>query len=313
MRRVVAALAFATALAVLGRATPAQKPADDLIKAVRAAIAANDIARGEALVTQFRSTNGTTSEALAALSWLGRGALAAKQLDAADRYAEETHKLAVAALATRKLDNDPHLQTALGAAIEVQALVAAERGARSEAVAFLRAEMDKYRDSSIHKRIARNLNVLTLEGQPAPVLQAAEYLDAPVPGFAQLHGKVVLLFFWAHWCPDCKANSPIIAKMLDKYRSRGLVVVAPTQLYGYVEGGKAAGPDEERRYIVQIRDTYYPFLRNQPVPVSEANHRQYGVASTPTIALVDRSGIVRLYHPGRMTEEELETAIQKLL
>jgi thiol-disulfide isomerase/thioredoxin len=121
------------------------------------------------------------------------------------------------------------------------------------------------------------------------------------------------LFFWAHWCPDCKAESPIIAKLLDKYRAQGLAIVAPTQRYGYVAGGKNAGPDEELKYIVQIRDTYYPFLRDQPVPVSEPNHKQYGVASTPTIVLVDRQGLVRLYHPGRMTEQELETAITALL
>jgi thioredoxin-related protein len=47
--------------------------------------------------------------------------------------------------------------------------------------------------------------------------------------------------------------------------------------------------------------------------VSEPNHKQYGVASTPTIVLVDRQGLVRLYHPGRMTEQELETAITALL
>lgn len=313
MRRLAIAMTLLAWVAASGRFIVAQTKGDDLIGSVRVAIAAHDLPRGESLVKQFRSTTGTTPEAIEALSWLARGALAEKQLDAADRYAAETYKLSVAALAKRKLDEDVHLQTALGAAIETQALAAAQRGARSDAVAYLRAELDKYRDSAIHKRIAKNINLLSLEGQPAPVLQAAEYLDAPVPTFSQLKGKVVLLFFWAHWCPDCKANSPIIAKLLEKYRGQGLVIVAPTQRYGYVADGKSAPPDEERRYIIQIRDTYYGFLRNQPVPVSEANHRQYGVASTPTIVLLDRAGIVRLYHPGRMTEEELESAIRRLL
>jgi thioredoxin-related protein len=62
-----------------------------------------------------------------------------------------------------------------------------------------------------------------------------------------------------------------------------------------------------------VRDTYYGFLRNEPVPLSEANHKQYGVSSTPTIVLLDRKGIVRVYHPGRMTAEELEAAIRRLL
>jgi hypothetical protein len=54
-------------------------------------------------------------------------------------------------------------------------------------------------------------------------------------------------------------------------------------------------------------------LRDEPVPMSEANYKEYGVTSVPMNVLVDRQGIVRLYHPGRMTEEELEAAIRKLL
>ena len=90
-------------------------------------------------------------------------------------------------------------------------------------------------------------------------------------------------------------------------------MVAPTQRYGYVVAGRAAAPDEELQHIVKVRDTYYSFLRSEPVPLSDANHKRYGVSSTPTIVLLDRKGIVRVYHPGRMTEEELEAAIRRLL
>ena len=314
MSRVVSVLALT---AVLSGGAPSfagqTVGASDVIAAVRAAIAAQDLPRAETLFRQFQSANGSTPEAIEALSWIARGALAARQLEAADQYSRETYTLASAALSSRKLADDTHLQTALGAAIETEALARAGAGARSDAVYYLRVELEKYRDTPIHKRISKNLNLLSLEGEPAPTLEAAEYLDRPVPTFAELKGKVVLLFFWAHWCPDCKAESPIIAKLLDKYRAQGLAIVAPTQRYGYVSGGKDAGPDEELKYIVQIRDTYYPFLRNEPVPVSEANHKQYGVASTPTIVLLDRAGLVRLYHPGQMTEQELDTAISGLL
>ncbi len=87
---------------------------------------------------------------------------------------------------------------------------------------------------------------------------------------------------------------------------------APTQRYGYVAGGQAASADEEPRYIHQVLDTHYGFLKGQPVPISATNHQRYGVSTTPTLVLVDREGIVRLYHPGRMTEEELEPIIRRL-
>jgi hypothetical protein len=101
--------------------------------------------------------------------------------------------------------------------------------------------------------------------------------------------------------------------LLDKYRSRGLAIVAPTRRYGYVDGGRPATPDRELRHIVQVRDTFYRFLQHQPVPVTDANHRAYGVSPVPTHVLVDAKGFVRLYRPGRMTEEELDAAIAAVL
>jgi hypothetical protein len=62
-----------------------------------------------------------------------------------------------------------------------------------------------------------------------------------------------------------------------------------------------------------VRDKYYPFLAGVPVPVSVANHQRYGVSSTPTVVILDRQGIVRLYHPGQLTEDELEAQLRPLL
>ena len=312
MRRVLFVFG-AIALLAGAHASLGAQTAPDLITDVRAAIADQNFARGESMVRQHQSIHGMTPESAAALSWLARGTLAAKQLDKAAQYAGETYRLAVAALKTRRLDDDAHLQTALGAAIEVEALVRAARGERSEAVYFLRRELDAYRDTTIHMRIQKNINLLSLEGQPAPPLAVGEQLGRRVPTFDDLKGKVVVLFFWAHWCPDCKIQGPILESLLQKYRSQGLAVVAPTQRFGYAVEGQPATPDDEMVHILKVRDAYYGFLRDEPVPVSDVNHKRYGVSSTPTLALVDRGGIVRVYHPGRMTEQELEAAIQPLL
>ena len=90
-------------------------------------------------------------------------------------------------------------------------------------------------------------------------------------------------------------------RLRDRYQAQGLTIVAPTQRFGYVAGGAPASPADELRYIAQIRDQYYPFLADLPVPVSAANHLRFGVSSTPTLVIVDRQGIVRLYNPGRLT------------
>lgn len=284
-----------------------------VIADVRAAIAQQDFAGGEKLLEGYRSTYGVTPEMLEALSWLGRGALAARQWERAETYARQSYDLALLELKGRSVDRKPHLPIALGAAIEVLAHVRAERGARTEAVYFLRRELETYRDTSLYNRIQKNIHLLSLEGKAAPAIDTSEYLGPKPPALDSLKGKVVILFFWAHWCPDCKIQGPILARLIAKYGQQGLTVLAPTQRYGYVAGGRSAGPEEEARYIDQVRQTYYSFVADQRVPLSETNHKLYGVSTTPTLVLVDREGIVRLYHPGRMTEEELEPLVRRLV
>ncbi len=310
----MAALILALALTSALPSAQAPKPLP-LVAEVRAAIAAHDIPRAEAIVVQRKAQQGTTSEVIEAVSWLGRGALAEGQLDRAEQYATEAQRLTLAALGSRSVDVDPKLANALGAAIEVQAQAAAGRGARTDAIVLLERELKTYRTTSISKRIQKNINLLTLEGHPAPALDLTESLGAPLTGATAkaLEGKVVILFFWAHWCSDCKAQSPILAKLYAKYQARGLAIVAPTQRFGYVAGGAPASPDEELRYMREVRDRNYAFLAGVPVPVSVSNHERYGVSSTPTVVLLDRRGTVRLYHPGQLTEAELESHLRPLL
>jgi thiol-disulfide isomerase/thioredoxin len=296
----------------LATAVVATQPSP-VVTEVRAAIKANDLSRAAAIVAATREAHGVTPEMLEALSWVGRGALAAGDLEQAERVARETYDLSTALLKSRQLDQEPRLPIALGAAIEVLGQAQGQRGARTEAVVFLQREFRTYERTSIAKRIQKNINLISLEGQPAPALDLSEYLGPAPPTLASLKGKVVLLFFWAHWCGDCKQQGPILAALADKYRSRGLVVFAPTQRFGYVAGGQEAPADAELRYIDQVRQQFYPVLAGQPVPVSEANHLRYGVSTTPTLVLVDRDGVIRLYNPGRLTMEQLEPKVTALL
>lgn len=308
MRRMLVTLLTVVAVT----ASVATQPSP-LVTEVRAAIKANDLPKAAAVVAAFQKAQGVTPEMLEALSWVGRGALAAGDLDQAERVARETYDLSTALLKTRRLDQEPRLPIALGAAIEVLGQSQGQRGARTEALVFLQREFRTYERTSIAKRIQKNINLISLEGQPAPPLNLAEYLGPAPPTLASLKGKVVLLFFWAHWCGDCKQQGPILGTLADKYRSRGLVVFAPTQRFGYVAGGREAPADQELRYIDQVRQQFYPVLAGQSVPVSDANHLRYGVSTTPTLVLVDRGGIIRLYNPGRMTMEQLEPKITALL
>jgi len=304
--RAVRALAIAAFVGVLSVAISAQT----LVRDVRAAIAGNDLAAAEGIVEKYRAASGTTPEALAGLSWLGRGALAAKDYDKAERYARDTEKLTLERLKTQTLASDPNLVTALGASLEVQARVMADTGQRASAVKYLRDQIVTYRNTPIHARLTKNLNLISLEGQPAPKLTAKEFLGPPMP---EMKGHPVVLFFWAHWCPDCKAEAPILAELERDYRNTGLLVVGPTRHYGYVAGGAPATPPVELAHIEQVRQQYYNMLPNMAVPVSDEDALDYGMDATPTIVLLDRAGIVRMFHPGPMSRAELEPQIKALV
>src|ERR1039458_1556569 len=98
-----------------------------VVNDVRSLIAAHDFAAADREVRAYQASQGATPELAAALSWLARGSLDARQFDRADSYAAESRGLADQLLKTRKLDADSWLPTALGASIEVQAQVLAAR------------------------------------------------------------------------------------------------------------------------------------------------------------------------------------------
>jgi thiol-disulfide isomerase/thioredoxin len=274
-----------------------------IIATVNASFATGSDATAIRELQAYRTTHGVTPEYLEAFSWLARAELASRNFGPADQYAQEIYALSVEQLKRRPFDQEPHLPTALGAAVEVESNVLAAQGRRSEAVTYLQEQAKTFAATSILTRVRKNLLLLTLEGKPAPAL---DKIVLPT-------NQPALIFFWAHWCPDCKAEVPILTRIRSEYAAQGLVFVAPTQKYGYVAGGVDAAPPVETAYIDQVRRTYYSGLIDAPAIISEANFTRYGASTTPTLVLTDRAGIVRLYHPGAMPYAELKAAVERVI
>lgn len=285
----------------------------DLVTDVRIALSQGNITVAGSQLEAYRSSHGTDPEYLEGLSWMARALLSAQQLDQADNYAKQVEALSHPLLKKRPLDAEPHLPLAIGASIEVQAGVLAARGQNTEAVALLRRSLVTYGNTSIRPRLQKNLNLLGLPGQPAPQLSVNEYLGVHPSTLTQWKGSPVLLFFWAHWCVDCKHEGPIISQLRSEFSAQGLKVAAPTQLYGYAAYGEDAKPKDELAYIGRVWQQYYPALQEVPVPVSKQNFDRYGASTTPTVVVIDRKGKVSLYHPGFIPYDDLRSAIQKAM
>jgi thiol-disulfide isomerase/thioredoxin len=284
-----------------------------IVDNVRLALAQNNFSAAESALNSYRSQQGVTSEYLEAYSWMGRAALDQRQYDQAAAYAKQTKAMVLEQLKQRSLDADEHLPIALGAAFEVQSQVLAGRGQRTQAVELLQAALRTYGNTSIHDRLQKNLNLLSLQGKPAPALKAEESLGSKLPAAAQLKGSPVLLFFWAHWCVDCKAEAPIITQLRSEFAGKGLQVIGPTRRYGYTAQIEHASASDELQYIDAVRHRFYAGLLDMPVPVSTYNFDTYGASTTPTLVLLDRTGKVAMYHPGALPYAELRAEIEKVV
>jgi peroxiredoxin len=143
------------------------------------------------------------------------------------------------------------------------------------------------------------LTAVAFSADPAPnfKLKAA---DGTTVELNKLKGKVVLVNFWATWCPPCRAEIPGMMKVYDKYKAKGLEIVGIS-----VDNG---GWDDVRPWLEKHPITY-------PIVVGDANLAQAygGIHNIPTTFLVDRKGNIAMKHVGGLTEEEFEKMVKKAL
>jgi thiol-disulfide isomerase/thioredoxin len=116
-----------------------------------------------------------------------------------------------------------------------------------------------------------------------------------------LRGKVVLVDFWATWCQPCKKEMPGYQKLIDEYRSRGLVVI----------GFKFdTMPDmEDPLQFAKAIGVHYPLT----VATDDLKQRFGGIEGLPTTMLYDRQGVLRLKVIGFEYTDNIESALKPLL
>ena len=140
---------------------------------------------------------------------------------------------------------------------------------------------------------------VTSLNQAAPDFRVTTLDGSPVTP-ASLRGKVVLLNFWATWCPPCRVEMPGFQDVYDEHRADGFVVLGVST--------DRAGRDPVREFLQENGITY---------PVAMANGEivnAYGGARVlPTSFLIDREGRIRHEVRGYFTEVALRQAVRRLL
>jgi thiol-disulfide isomerase/thioredoxin len=257
-----------------------------------------------AAVEDYKRATGVDAEYLDAVGWLARGAEMQRRPELAKEYVAELR---------REIPNEkPELLTPFGAAIEVQARLLAAQSGRGAAIRFLEAELAHANAVSLRSRINKNINLLSLEGRPAPALDTTNAIGAKTASLSSLRGKPVLLYFFNQACGDCRAQAPSLTRVWQKYKSSDLALITATRLYGSLDD-KPATPADETAQIEKVWKELYAGLDGVPAIIDTETMVRYGVSATPTFVLVDRKGIVRLYTPTRLSEAELSRRIDEVL
>jgi len=137
-----------------------------------------------------------------------------------------------------------------------------------------------------------------LVGKPAP-----DIVIQPTGGtsirLSELKGKVVILDFWAIWCPPCRIGLPMVSEVASKYKDRGVV------FYAIGDGNT----NQEKRYLEERKIDAIASSTN-----AEA-FQAFLVTAIPQTVVIDKAGIVKAMHVGlsRYEKEELTSEIESAL
>ena len=137
-----------------------------------------------------------------------------------------------------------------------------------------------------------------IDGKPAPEVKFKD-LDGNDVTLAQYKGTVVLVDFWATWCPPCRMAIPGLNELHRKYKDRGVSIVG-------------ISVDENPKALVGFdRETHIEYVS---LLTSEKAEKAFGsIVGLPSTFVLDRQGKVYKSYVGEVDRDELESDLQALL
>lgn len=139
-----------------------------------------------------------------------------------------------------------------------------------------------------------------LIGQPHPPFELKD-LEGVSRKSSEWRGKVMVINFWATWCPPCRKEMPAFVELQDKYAERGLQFI----------GVAIDNPDK-------VQDFADSFAVNYPMLVGEIDAIELGklygnrFGQLPYTVIVARDGTIAHIERGEFTHEEAEAIFAKL-
>ncbi len=138
-------------------------------------------------------------------------------------------------------------------------------------------------------------------GQMRPTFEIAD-LEGQLRNISEWDGQVLLINFWASWCPPCKKEMPAFIELQQQYAEQGFRVI-----------GIALDDQQSVQDFADTIGVNYPLLIAEYDGIDLS--RSYGnhVGALPFSAFVDRQGKVVSTHMGELSKTEVEAIIKPLL
>lgn len=138
-----------------------------------------------------------------------------------------------------------------------------------------------------------------VNGQPAPDFQLQQLKGGNSKFPADYQNKVVALRFWADWCPFCESEMIALEPVYQKYKNRGLVILAVNV---------RQDRDTAQKFIDKLNISYDALLDTEGEVA-----RAYGVMGLPTTFFINGKGVLQKRILGESTPEVFDQIIQELL
>lgn len=139
---------------------------------------------------------------------------------------------------------------------------------------------------------------MTLVGKPAPAFEGKNIKGETVK-LADLAGKIVVVDFWATWCPPCVAGLPKLAEFTAKHKEDGVVFLA-------------VNLQEEPSVVKEFLDLKKLDI-NVVMDTDNSIMKKYKVEPVPQTVFIDRKGIVQVVHIGIGDLEEIPNQLKDLV
>ncbi|MFK7960238.1 MAG: TlpA disulfide reductase family protein [Phycisphaerales bacterium] len=166
-----------------------------------------------------------------------------------------------------------------------------------------KVKVKSFPDSWFYSGAKRKAELRDLEGRRPQNIQASEWIGTKPADLDKLRGKVVVVDFWATWCPPCVRSIPKNIELVKKHADDGLVFIG---IHDASRGWDSADA------MIKSKGINYPVALDKANPAGRGglSAKAFNLAFWPTYIVIDRNGIIR---GAGLTPGKVKDAVELLL